>query len=289
MVDNDKKEKDTSKKDKNEEGEDQEEELEDVEVTPDSVVVFSNRGAGNAEGEQVVPLWLITFTDIMALMLTFFVLMYSMSVPQEEKWEEISDSLSKGFSKFYSPAYFAGNLDTLSLEKLDFNDALNLEYLQTILKKSIVNDARLEHVEIIMQQDRLIISLPHDLLFEVGKDAVNADGKKALFALGGILNRISNRIEVVGHSDPQPIRNADGDFINNWALSLSRAAQVSSVLHQVGYRKDVIVRGVSSARYDELPITIPEEERLSLSRRVDIVVMHDDGSDRTFLEFGGSG
>ena len=54
------------------------------------------------EQEDEAPLWLITFTDIMALMLTFFVLLYSMSIPEVKKWEELTSSINKGFSKFYS-------------------------------------------------------------------------------------------------------------------------------------------------------------------------------------------
>ena len=55
---------------------------------------------------------------------------------------------------------------------------------------------------------------------------------------------------------------------------------------QVGYSRDVIVRGMSSARYDELPSTVPEQQRLDLSRRVDLVVMEDDGRTRSFLQIG---
>ena len=55
---------------------------------------------------------------------------------------------------------------------------------------------------------------------------------------------------------------------------------------QVGYRRPMIVRGMSSARYDELPDTLPDQQRLDLSRRVDIVVMTDDGRLRQGLTFG---
>lgn len=236
--------------------------------------------------QEEAPLWLITFTDIMALMLTFFVLLYSMSIPEVEKWEELTSSINKGFSKFYSPQQFAGAQDTISIDKIDRSEALNLDYLRGLIDEKIKESDLLNDVVMITGNDRLIISMPENLLFEAGEDQVKTEGKKALFSIGGLLARIRNRIEVVGHSDPRPITNENSKFNSNWELSLSRAINVSSILKQVGYRRDVITRGMSSARYDEIPSTVPEETRLDLSRRVDLVVMQDDGRTRKVLRFG---
>lgn len=245
-----------------------------------------NSRAKKRDEEEYVPLWLITFTDIMALMLTFFVLLYSMSVPEVEKWEDLSVSINKGFSKFYSPPQFAGAQDTVSIDKLDLNEALNLNYLRNLIEEKIKSNEILDDVAVISASDRLIISMPVKLLFDAGQDEVKVEGKKALFSLGGLLARIRNRIEIVGHSDPRPITAENPNFASNWELSLSRATQVSNILMQVGYRRDMVVRGMSSARYDELPSTLPEQQRLDLSRRVDLVVMQDDGRTRSFLKIG---
>ena len=115
---------------------------------------------------------------------------------------------------------------------------------------------------------------------------VKTEGKRALFSLGGLLARIRNRIEIVGHSDPRPITNESAQYASNWELSLARAASVANILSQVGYRREVTARGMSSARYDELPASMPEQKRLDLSRRVDIVVMRDDGDSRSLLQIG---
>ena len=244
------------------------------------------RAQKKAEEQEVVPLWLITFADIMALMLTFFVLLYSMSVPVVEKWEDLSFSINQGFSKFYSPQNFAGTQDTISIDKLDLDEALNLNYLRDLIKNKIQAAEILSDVTIIQGNDRLIISMPENLLFDAGQDEVKVEGKKALFALGGVLARIRNRIEVVGHSDPRPITSEDTKFASNWELSLARATKVSNIMMQVGYRREMIVRGMSSARYDELPETLTERQRLDLSRRVDLVIMQDDGRIRSFLAIG---
>lgn len=246
----------------------------------------NKKAAKRDDQNKETPLWLITFTDIMALMLTFFVLLYSMSVPEVEKWEDLSTSINKGFSKFYSPRNFSGAQDTISIDKIDRTEALDLNYLRDLIEAKMKDNDLLGGVKIITGKDKIIISLPEDLLFEGGNNEVTTQGKRALFSLGGLLARIRNRVEIVGHSDPRPITNPNSKFSSNWELSLARAASVSNVLLQVGYVRDVVTRGMSSARYDELPKTLPEQTRLDLSRRVDIVVMKDDGGNRAILNFG---
>jgi len=223
-----------------------------------------------------VPLWLVTFTDVMALMLTFFVLLYSMSAPQEEKWEAMSMALMQKPEVFDAKTFSAASQDVISIDKVSTSKALDLSYLMSLTAK-LLKEKNIENVVLIENNERFIISLPSELLFDSGTDYIGIEGKKLLFELGGILTRIKNRIEVVGHSDPRPINSEDGKYASNWELSLGRAASVSSMLKTVGYDRPVTIRGVSSARFDELPLAMDEQQRLALSRRVDIMVMDDDG------------
>lgn len=120
--------------------------------------------------------------------------------------------------------------------------------------------------------------MPDNLLFKSGSAEIAAEGQGILFKVGESLARISNSIEVVGHSDPTPIQKSGGLYASNWDLSLARAANVAAFLENTGYRKPIVMRGMSSARYDELPNNLGEEKKLSLSRRVDIVVLASTGA-----------
>lgn len=261
-----------------------------TEVEKDHALVESRIISGMAyrhwddEGAQKESsLWLITFTDVMALMLTFFVLIYSMSTPDSEKWDEMTAATTAQPAEFSSARQKAGLLDVINIDKLDFSEALNLDYLQGVVQKVVDENDNLKGIVMIPQRDRLILSLPTELLFESGAADVNIRGKRALFALGGALSRIRNRIEVMGHADPRPISGQASGYSSNWGLSLGRAVSVAAVLRDVGYERPIVTRGLSSARYEELPADIPEQERLSYARRVDIVIMKDDGRYR----FGG--
>ena len=225
---------------------------------------------------QAVPLWLITFTDVMALMLTFFVLLYSMSVPVEEKWREIADSFSSKFNYEEARPNNAGSQDVISIDRIDKSRALSLKYLKALVKNLLkANDVK--DVVVFENDKRLVISLPSELLFKSGSAQINLKGKKVLFALGGALSRVKNRIEIAGHTDPRPITGTNGPYRTNWELSLARSASVSVMLRDVGYSRDITIRGLSSARFDEMSEDASVEERYGLSRRVDIILMDDDG------------
>ena len=225
---------------------------------------------------NAVPLWLITFTDIMALMLTFFVLLYAMSVPQEEKWEEISTALSSKFTNLYVKPFNTGSQDVISIDKISKSQALDLGYLQTLVKK-LLKARNIENVVIFQNGKRLVISLPSELLFKSGRADINFEGKKVLFQLGGALSRVKNRIEIAGHTDPVPITKGKSPYKNNWELSLARSAAVAAVLKEVGYSREIAIRGLSSARFDEMSSDVPEKQRRDMSRRVDIILMNDSG------------
>jgi chemotaxis protein MotB len=235
------------------------------------------------DDKQLSCLWLITITDIMALMLTFFVLLYSMSSPDEQQWADMSSALNKNVSKQYAPPTESGPQDTINIDKVYFEKAQDLRYLKVVIQEALAKDPVTNNIEILSQPGRMIISMPQDLLFESGRAEVNTKGQQALFVIGGALSRIKNAIEIVGHTDPRALE-TNQNFRTNWDLSLARALNVAGILDNVGYGKPVTVRGMSSARYDDLGANIPEDRRLDLSRRVDIVILKDKGKVRAFFD-----
>ncbi len=234
--------------------------------------IFMPRVGDNKD--ESVPLWLVTFTDVMALMLTFFVLLYSMSVPQAEKWEDLSDALSSRLSKLEGAPFSEGTQDVINIDRIDQSNALSLGYLRTLLQQ-LLKKHSIEDVVVFENANRLIVSLPSVLFFEEGSADIQSSGQKVLFVIGGALTRVQNRIEVVGHADPQKI--TGGKYKDNWELSLARGASVAMVLSNVGYDRNITVRGLSSGRFEELSRDIDQDTRYSLARRVDIVIMNDDG------------
>lgn len=237
------------------------------------------RRAGDAaDAGPETQLWMVSFTDTMALMLTFFVMMFAMSAPKTETWQEVAASLQQEFKGTPRQDPPRGTEDAPNLERVNFNRALDISYLRALLVSTLSDHAGLGDARLIPQPGGLVLSLPQDLLFESGSATVTEEGRKALYVLGGALSRIRNRIEVAGHADPRPLDQAQSDYQSNWGLSVARAASVAGVLETVGYAKPIAVYGLSSARYDDLSGVDDENLRLDLSRRVDIVIRDHDGA-----------
>ena len=212
--------------------------------------------------------WMVIFTDLVSLMLTFFVLLFSMSNVQIDRWEQMIDALSQTLN----PAHEKPETTVTSqynIASLFRKRAVNLDYLGAVMEETVARDPVLERTRIVGQEDRLIIALPGDLLFASGRAELSERGRQALFVLGGVLRNVGNQIGVNGHSDPDPRENPV--YQSKWELTLARAVTIANTLRQVGYDDDIIAYGYADSRFGELH-DLPEAEREALARRIDIVV-----------------
>lgn len=79
-----------------------------------------------------------------------------------------------------------------------------------------------------VRHNRMVISLPGDVLFDSGRETLKKDGKDILSKVAGIIKadqQLAGRdYQVAGHTDNQPL--AHGPFKDNWGLSLMRAREV---------------------------------------------------------------
>lgn len=222
-----------------------------------------------APEEKPSTAWMVTFTDLVSLMLTFFVLLFSMSSVKMDEWDAMIDTMTQTLNP--------GKLTTVAAATAKFNigtifrrQATNLDYLSGVLESGVASDPLLATSRIILLDDRLVIALPGDLLFPPGQAVMPEDARSALFTLGSLLRNVGNQIGVNGHSDPAPPAPEKG-FQSNWELSLARASAVANALRRSGYTDDIIAYGYADSRYAQLPDLTPAE-RSKLGRRVDIVI-----------------
>lgn len=213
--------------------------------------------------------WMITFTDLVSLMLTFFVMLFSMSNVKPDKWNDMTNALSQGLNTESQRAAAAATAK-FSISTIFRKRAINLDYLSAVLEDAMAQVPLLENSQLLRLEDRLVIALPGDLLFHPGRAVMTERARQALFSLGGLLRNIGNQIGVNGHSDPSPPK--DEEYASNWELSLARAIVVANSLKRSGYTEDIIAYGYSDSRYSQLP-DLPDEQRRELGRRVDIMVM----------------
>ena len=212
--------------------------------------------------------WMLIFTDLVSLMLTFFVLLFSMSVVKVDAWNNVVSALSQSLKpserKAQTEATSRFDISTLSMRT-----AINLDYLASVLEKTMASDELLKNAQLMRLEDRLVIGLPGDRLFFSDDAVLSLDARKALSNLGGVLRNIGNQIGTNGHTDPKPLKGSQ--YTSNWELSMGRATAVANALKRSGYKEDIISFGYASGRFMELP-DLSDEERRVMGRRIDIVV-----------------
>lgn len=238
-------------------------------IVSDEVSVYIQHSVGPHKSVNSEA-WLITFTDIMALMLTFFVLLFSMSIPDEGLFDQTPIE-TLDVNKFMGHSQFAGDTDVISIARKSQKAGLNLSYLSSLIEQAGTDNPRLQDITLMRNSDRLVLVLPEEVKFPKGSIELSKIAKETLRDLAGVLNNIDNQIVVVGHADPTGAENPD-DYWVNWNISMRRAQEVAMVLSQYGLNQNMVVRGLSQARYKELPKMIDEEARMRFARRVDIVI-----------------
>ncbi len=212
--------------------------------------------------------WLITFTDLVALMLTFFVLLYSMSQIEQPRWQNLVDAFSRRLDNAHA-IKIALPVAELEVEPAERIPATELGYLDLILREKLQSEDRLSAAVMWRQLDRIVISLPASVLFEPTSGELSETAKGIVFVLGGVLQQIDNRVEVAAYV----LSASDGDPSAAWQLSLGRALAVADMLNRAGYGAGVVARGHGSA--GRLPTDLSLSRRASLEERVDFVVFAD--------------
>lgn len=214
--------------------------------------------------------WLVTLVDLVSLMLAFFVLRFAMTSIESPRFDEAAASIAIALGKTVAPVG-AAPPQTLGIEVERRGVGFRLSYLEPLLTAKLAGDPVLQSARVSRSGDRLIITLPSDLLFPSGQARLAPDARSAVAELATALVALPNRIEVVGHADPRPI--PDGaPFGNNRALSLARADAVAVALVDAGLSRMPTVEGLGDSRFYTIAPTAPMEQRYALARRVEVVV-----------------
>ncbi len=139
-------------------------------------------------------MWLISFSDLTALMLTFFVMMFSMSSIKEGKWDELVQT----FNSSFSPQRVEQRTAALGIDSFRIGYGQNLDYMAKTLPKTFEGLELLSQVKFGQNQNRLMLYLSSDVQFT--QKTVNLKApeqtQEMLRTLALTLNELPNQIEI---------------------------------------------------------------------------------------------
>lgn len=187
-------------------------------------------------------IWLITFTDLVSLMLAFFVMLFAMSGVKVEVWEATASSLSRTAAPSRvppPPPVAAYNVPTA--EPIP---GLDLDYLATLFHRIRRDSTVLVEIRLIRMPDALLLALNADEVFAGDGAELSPAATQTLSAVAGILGNFSNRIGVRLHAAAKD--SLDADSASAWEFALVRAAALTNGLRAAGYDGTIAAHAVTS-------------------------------------------
>ncbi len=216
-------------------------------------------------------MWMTSLADLLALLLAFFVLMFSMSEIKVDRWQTLKETLGNKISDTTDLVTKTGEAEK-NMAMISEPKAIDIAYLEHILNGKKNQSPLLANVEIFRAEEKLVISLAGEDFFDPGTDRESGKIVEVVHLIGNTLRYIRNRVEVYGHTDPDPITSPTAKYKNNWSLSVARAVTVANELKNSGYSYPIRAFGMADSRFNELADVPDKKQKYALARRVDIVV-----------------
>lgn len=232
--------------------------------------------------------WLITYADLITLLMIFFVILYAMSQVDVQKYETLARQLSLQFRDADSllekgSSLLDGNVNPEKFEtppppapKTETEDAAAKKErkLQDLLKiiQQYVKDNRLNNEVFVEDTPKgIAIRLSDRFLFDLGRANLKAPALPVLDRLSSLFAKLETTVSVQGHTDNLALQ-AGASFRDNWELSAARAL---SVLRYFVDEKKLEEHKFEVAGYaDTRPIASNDsEDGRQKNRRVEILVL----------------
>ena len=218
--------------------------------------------------------WLITYADLITLLLAFFIMMYVFSKKDAQKYDEVVGHLktiftgassTSGQAKVGPPVPF-----DLPIKIAQGSSEEVQKKLKNELQSLTSNSASQKNISVFVDERGTVVRILDKAFFDEGKADFKEKAKKALDKIVPVLKSTNNNIRIEGHTDNVPI--STHEFRSNWELSVRRATEVVRYLIE---RYDFSPEKISAVGYAEhRPIASNDTaENRALNRRIEIIIM----------------
>ncbi|WP_200762114.1 OmpA/MotB family protein [Nitrosophilus alvini] len=218
-----------------------------------------------------IPGWLVSFGDLMSLLLTFFILLYSMSTISLEKFYQSI----RGITEAFGGRTLTHEENIIKGKKIE----LNLPKMYPKIKKKKAIQKKLNEIkemleraglkaEVVSHGSSIRLRLFSDRIFPPGSDMPYKDVIPYIMTFCEKMKETSLPVIIEGHTDNIPIHTKR--FKNNWELSAARAVQILRLFIKCGYNPNALA-AKGRAEYDPIAPNDTKEGRAK-NRRIEFIV-----------------
>lgn len=218
--------------------------------------------------------WLTTYSDMVTLLLCFFVVLFSMASVDVEKFQAMVISLQSAFGVLGGRTAIEGpGVEGATILPEPGSTVIDMSQITELyhdIQSFLIEEGIADMVEAVLEERGVIIRFRDSVLFDTGRADIRPDGARIIDTIATYLVRIPNHVRIEGHADNVPIRNAR--YPSNWELSTARA---TSVIRYLLTKTDISPERLSAAGYGEYRPVAPNDtpENRARNRRVDLVLL----------------
>lgn len=227
--------------------------------------------------------WMVTFGDLLQLLITFFVLLISMSSMDQKILTEMFSVFTGGLGVLG----FAEKTSVIppNIRPIVLPPKVDIESFKRFLKvksgdfqaktdkpnktEELVGSLLVDGVDIEKRGDDFVMVLPNNALFDKASASLSQNLMPTLDRISSILSLSRNEITIEGHTDDLPIRSPI--YATNWELSAARAGAVYRYLLGKGEILPERMRIKGRSFYHQKVGNISERYR-QRNRRIEIVI-----------------
>jgi len=218
------------------------------------------------------PLWMVTYGDMVTLLLTFFVMLVSIA-----NFEVVEDKFTAAVQSIREALGMTGQMGRRIDESVDFHSLLHkLESIippQKPMNRGDTTEEGIygENFRLRRIRDGMEITLGGPILFEPFSGELTKEGQRALEQIGDNLMGHRNKIEVRGHAADEP-RPADWTYKDARRLSFARAEHVADELIRRGVDQRTI-RLMAVGANEPVVLRAYDSATRGDNRRVEIIIL----------------
>lgn len=212
--------------------------------------------------------WLLTYADMITLLMVFFVMMYTISNVNADKFQALAENLSMILTG--TPPAGIIEEGPNSVGNGLTGEAKKLTELQQELNEFLSRENLSQQITVSLEERGLVVRFQATILFVRGSAELTPEARKIIALIGEKLAGLPNYIRVEGHTCDLPINTPK--YPSNWELSTARA---SNVLQELIANCGISADRLSATGYGEYRPRVPntDESSRQINRRIDIVIL----------------